>query len=174
MIQGRPNIPRPLDRDVRTEAGHRCAIPTCRATSGLQIHHIEPWATVQEHTFENLILLCANCHSRVTNGEIDRLAIKQYKANLAVVMQRYGDLERRVLEVFGANPQADLIELSGGSEILMWYLLGDGYVVRVPAPNNFMTVTDGAGNATYGKEGYKLTPAGREFIQHWVAADTLD
>lgn len=48
---GRPDMPRPLARAVRTEAGHRCAIPTCRATSGLQIHHIDDWAKVQEHDF---------------------------------------------------------------------------------------------------------------------------
>ena len=57
------------------------------------------YAKVREHTFENLILLCANGHARVTAKEIDTLSVKQFKANLSVVMQRCGDLERRVLEL---------------------------------------------------------------------------
>lgn len=100
MSAGRPGIPRPLARAVRVEAGHRCAIPTCRATSGLQIHHIEDWAKVREHAFENLILLCANCHSRITSGEIDRQSVVAYKANLSILASRYGDLERRILDRF--------------------------------------------------------------------------
>jgi hypothetical protein len=51
----RPPIPAALTRAIRVEAGHRCAIPTCRATSGLQIHHIADWAKVREHTFANLV-----------------------------------------------------------------------------------------------------------------------
>ena len=170
----RPEIPRPLERDVRTEAGHRCAIPTCRATSGLQIHHIVPWAKVQEHTFDNLILLCANCHSRVTNGEIDTLSVRHYKANLSVVSNRYGDLERRVLEIFANNPNHDAIELPGGNDILMWYLLRDGYVVKTAAPSNPFTVTDEFGNEVVGREAYRLTPSGREFVTKWVTAQELE
>jgi 5-methylcytosine-specific restriction endonuclease McrA len=72
MPSGRPAIPRGIDRAVRLEAGHRCAIPTCRATAGLQIHHIKPYARVKAHEFANVILVRSNCHSRITNGEIDR------------------------------------------------------------------------------------------------------
>ena len=79
----RPAIPRQLERDVLVEAGHRCAIPTCKQTP-VQIAHIVPWETVREHTFDNLIALCPNCHDRYDNkGEIDRKAMLQYKANLS-------------------------------------------------------------------------------------------
>jgi hypothetical protein len=40
------------------EAGHRCAIPTCRAAAPLVIDHIVDWAVAKEHGFENLIVLC--------------------------------------------------------------------------------------------------------------------
>lgn len=83
MGTSRPAIPRPLDRQVRVEEGHRCAIPTCRATASLEVHHIVPWSKVKEHVFENLILLCANCHGRVTKREIDTLSVKTYKTMLA-------------------------------------------------------------------------------------------
>ncbi len=79
----RPAIPRQLERDVLVEAGHRCAIPTCKQTP-VEIAHINPWETVREHTFDNLIALCPNCHDRYDKkGEIDRKAMLQYKANLS-------------------------------------------------------------------------------------------
>jgi 5-methylcytosine-specific restriction endonuclease McrA len=59
----RPSIPLPLERDVLMEAGHRCAIPTCKQTP-LEIAHIIPYDNVLKHEFDNLITLCPNCHRR--------------------------------------------------------------------------------------------------------------
>lgn len=87
------------------EAGHRCAIPTCRATT-TEIAHIVPWSQVREHTFENLIALCPNCHSRYDKGEIDRQSMRMYKHNLGLISGRYGDAERRLLDVFVQNSGA--------------------------------------------------------------------
>jgi len=126
LSSGRLDIPRPLAREVRVEAGHRCAIPTCRATSGLQIHHIVAWSRVKEHTFENLILLCAICHARVTNGEIDTSSVKAYKSNLGLLAGRYGDLERRVLEQFVRNPDREMVTVDASHQMLLQYLLDDG------------------------------------------------
>ncbi|WP_425829320.1 HNH endonuclease [Streptomyces fractus] len=81
MPNNRPAIPRELARSILVEAGHRCAIPTCRATT-LEIAHITPWRQVRQHEFENLIALCPNCHTRFDKGEIDRKAMLQYKVNL--------------------------------------------------------------------------------------------
>jgi predicted restriction endonuclease len=71
----RPAIPRPLERDVLMEAGHRCAIPTCHQWP-VEIAHIIPWDQVKEHSFDNLIALCPTCHSRFDKGEIDRRAMQ--------------------------------------------------------------------------------------------------
>ena len=85
MVMGakRPKVPSELRRRVLIEAGHRCAIPTCRSTP-VEIAHIVPWATVRKHEFKNLIALCPTCHTRFDDphGPIDRKAMKQYKANL--------------------------------------------------------------------------------------------
>jgi HNH endonuclease len=43
---------------------------------------MEPYADVRDHTFENLIALCPTCHTRYDSGDIDRLSMKGYKANL--------------------------------------------------------------------------------------------
>jgi hypothetical protein len=70
----RPAIPGQMPRDVLIESGYRCAMPHCRETT-ITIEHIDDWAKLQEHTFHNLIALCANRHLRVTKGEIDKKAI---------------------------------------------------------------------------------------------------
>ncbi|MEW2510425.1 HNH endonuclease signature motif containing protein [Streptomyces sp. NPDC046870] len=83
MSTKRPAIPRELRRRVLIEAGHRCAIPTCRATP-VEIAHITPWAKVKKHEFKNLIALCPTCHTRFDDphNPLDRKAMRQYKANL--------------------------------------------------------------------------------------------
>lgn len=84
--ESRPAIPAELRRQVLVEAGHRCAIHTCRHPA-VDIHHIEPWVTCREHRFENLIALCPNCHRRADAGEIDRKSLSMYKARLAAAFR---------------------------------------------------------------------------------------
>lgn len=82
----RPTIPAELRRRVLVEAGHRCAIHTCRHTD-VDVHHIEPWSKCREHRFENLIALCPNCHRRADLREIDRKSLHMYKARLAAAFR---------------------------------------------------------------------------------------
>ena len=82
----RPPIPEELRRRILVEAGHRCAIQTCQHAADIDVHHIIPWATVKEHTLENLIALCPNCHRRADAGEIDRTALRMYKARLTAAL----------------------------------------------------------------------------------------
>jgi hypothetical protein len=74
----RTPIPASVDRQVRVEAGFRCSMTRCAATSGLEIHHID--GDPSNHDPGNLLLLCAVCHARVTNGEISRMACGMVKA----------------------------------------------------------------------------------------------
>ncbi|MFE7262256.1 HNH endonuclease [Streptomyces sp. NPDC057592] len=99
MAEDRPKIPMEIQRAVLVEAGHRCAIQTCRQTP-VDLAHIQPWAQVRTHTFDNLIALCPTCHRRFDRGEIDRKAMRQYKANLEILNHRYSDLERQLLRMF--------------------------------------------------------------------------
>ncbi|MFF0752006.1 HNH endonuclease [Streptomyces sp. NPDC004267] len=99
MAEGRPDIPTELKRSVLVEAGHRCAIPTCRQTP-VELAHITPWTKAREHTFPNLIALCPTCHTRFDRKEIDRKSMLQYKENLGILNSRYTDVERQVLKVY--------------------------------------------------------------------------
>lgn len=172
MPAGRPSIPKKIERAVLIEAGHRCAIPTCRSTT-TQIAHIKPWAKVKEHNFDNLIALCANCHIRYDRGEIDRLSMLQYKANVGIVNSRYGDLERRVLDYFAMNPKADEVELPGGMQLLLMYLIQDGYLVYGETFRSRGT-SDGLFDFDIAAlQVYRLTEAGRDFVRRWSTAAAL-
>lgn len=88
----RPKIPAELKRRVLCEAGHRCAIHTCRHIE-VEIHHIVPWSQCKDHQYENLIALCPNCHKMAGKGCIDRKSLKIYKANLRQAHDRFSQLE---------------------------------------------------------------------------------
>lgn len=181
MSDGRPAIPRALDRTVRVEAGHRCAIPTCRATSGLQIHHIEEWATVREHSFENLILLCANCHARITAGEIDRRSVTSYKRNLSVLASRYGDLERRIIDRFVSHPDQTEVIVDTSQTLLLDYLIADGLLIyHGPAEGALFFGTgepppdeESTPESHYGPALWGLTDDGRQLVEHVRSAREL-
>lgn len=82
MSDERPSLPADLRRKILLEAGHRCAIPTCQQPL-VEVHHIVPWKSCREHTYDNLIALCPNCHRRAERGEIDRRSLLEYKNRLA-------------------------------------------------------------------------------------------
>ena len=162
-VEGRPAIPRALERAVLMEAGHRCAIPTCQQVP-VEIAHIVPWAQVKNNTFDNLIALCPTCHARYDTKQIDRMAMFQYKANLALVNGRYSDLERRVLKMFVENPDIESVWIEKSLDILMMYLVQDGLVVQDrDIKYHFATGTP-----------YCLTDKGRDFIGRWVNAEELE
>lgn len=138
MVQpdDRPAIPARLKRALFEEAGYRCAIPTCRGTSALEMAHIQPWSKVREHTFENMIVLCAVDHTRFDRGEIPTQSVQAYKRNLALLHGRYSDAERRVLEAFAQMPDGELslngLPIPGGTRYTVMYLLQDGLVMIRP------------------------------------------
>jgi len=164
-----------MRRDVLIESGYRCAIPHCRETT-LDIHHIVDYAKVQEHSFDNLVALCPNCHRRATNGEIDRKAMLQIKANLSILSHRYGELERRYINRQASmGPVAgSLTMLSGGLELLMSNLVEDGIVTQAavqaisigfsqPDVPDFPVVI-----------AFILTSKGQAFIERWAAGKPID
>src|SRR5258708_15613587 len=92
LMDMRLSIPSEVRRRILVEAGHRCAIPTCRYIQ-VDVHHIIPWSKCKEHKYENLIALCPNCHQRADSGEIDRKSLRLYKRNLRFAHDKYSQLE---------------------------------------------------------------------------------
>ena len=156
----RPAIPADLRRRVLVEAGHRCAIPTCRHIQ-VEVHHIVPWATCREHTYHNLIALCPNCHSRADRGDIDRKSLQLYKSNLRFVHDKFSQLEIDVL--FEANS----LELG---QSLDWPPFNHLLIKRI-LDAGFVGISSGGGGGVF-VNGMRVSPdrlfithQGREFLQ---------
>lgn len=167
MPEGRPAIPRALARAVKEEAGHRCAIPTCKATSALEIAHIRPWSEVREHTFDNLIYLCAICHTRYDHGEIERQSMLTYKQNLSVLNSRYSDFERRLLRLLYEAGRGQGAKMNSVDPILFMYLLEDGLLIET-TPDWGLFI-----NGVQPTREWALTDTGWEFCDRWFSGQDL-
>ncbi|MBW3099163.1 HNH endonuclease [Pseudohoeflea coraliihabitans] len=123
----RPPIPAEIRRRVLVEAGHRCAIPTCRYIE-VDIHHIIQWAKCQAHEYDNLIALCPNCHRRADKGEIDRKSLRLYKANLRFAHDKFSQVEIDVLFEVAKLPQGQGAQWPAFNMLLIKRLLDAGYL----------------------------------------------
>jgi hypothetical protein len=168
-------VPAAVKRAVLVEAGHRCAIPTCRATT-TEIAHIVPWATSHDNSFENLIALCPNCHTRYDQKkEIDQLSIKMYKHNLGILNNRYGEFERRLFEILARTGERVFVVGAGG-DILLANAVKDGFFEDKHVQGIGLDIT--------GSNGFKknfpmsftywVTDAGVDFIKRFAAGKGID
>lgn len=166
----RDHIPAEVKRAVLVEAGHRCAIPTCRATT-TEIAHIVPWAKSNDNSFENLIALCPNCHTRFDQKkEIDQQSIRMYKQNLGILNNRYGEFEKRLFEILAKSGERVFVVGAGG-DILVANAVKDGFFEDKHV--------EGAGLEIVGSNGYRknfpmsftfwVTDAGIEFIRRYAS-----
>jgi hypothetical protein len=165
----RDNIPAGIKRAVLVEAGHRCAIPTCRTTT-TEIAHIVPWATSLDNSFENLIALCPTCHTRFDQKrEIDGLSIKAYKHNLGILNHRYGEFERRLFEILAKSKERVFVVGAGG-DILLANAIKDGFFEdkHVDGMNLDITGSNGFRKSFPMTFTYLVTDTGVEFINRYA------
>ena len=157
----RPPIPTELEREVLLEAGHRCAIHTCRQAP-IVVAHIVPWAKCKEHAFDNLIALCPNCHSRFDKGDIDRKSMYAYKHRLLLYTGRFTQFELRVL-VNMKSKKTDEVWILDDLELLLAGLLDSGYLTFT-GHSKPIGAPDGSARRLF-----KLTPDGHKFIDNYVS-----
>lgn len=154
------------------EAGYRCAV--CKTPEPLQIDHIVEWSSVNAHEFENMIVLCANCHARKRNTSdprhINRASLRRMKSNLMLLNGRYSDLERRIIDAFRealAAHQATALSIfiPERLHLLVRYLINDGLVITARYNSSMsMNFPDGT---VLRDDNLKLTltPKGQQFIE---------
>lgn len=170
----REHIPMDIRRAVLVEAGHRCAIPTCRHPT-TEIAHIVPYATSGDNSFENLIALCPNCHTRFDIvRDIDRKSIRMYKRNLAILNSRYGEFERRIFAHIAETGKRILL-VAAGNDISLSNAVKDGLLEEVENQGPQHVLTDEDGNEyrfpmTYV---YEVTDEGMDFIDRYTAGEEL-
>ena len=168
----RPAIPQETKDAVLVEAGHRCGIPTCRVASPIEIAHIVPWAKSQDHSADNLIVLCANCHALQEKGHISRNCLRQYKRNLKVLNSRYNDFEKRIFEhIFDRK----IILLGPGADIQISNAIKDGilfiFEVDLPLGSTQLSVNTNMGRLKFKGPPFRnqflvgISPYGEAFVQ---------
>src|SRR5437899_194166 len=99
---------------VLTEAGYRCAVPTCRNILAIDIHHMVEVAEGGSNGVGNLLPLCPTCHALFHRGTISRDSIYAWKSMLVSLSH-----------AFDANTIDDLLFLST-PEALSLRVSGDG------------------------------------------------
>lgn len=77
-MSGRPDVPEPIKRRLRQEAGFGC----CRCGRPLyDYHHIVEYADEAHFRPEDMMVLCPWCHRLATNGMLDEDEQRQHKAH---------------------------------------------------------------------------------------------
>ncbi len=84
-LRNRVKVPAQVVRDVLTEAGYRCGVPTCRSILAIDLHHIELVAERGSNELSNLLALCPTCHALYHRGTISRESIYAWKAMLVAL-----------------------------------------------------------------------------------------
>ncbi|MGO9353370.1 MAG: HNH endonuclease [Mycobacterium sp.] len=146
---------------VLVEAGHRCAIPTCRHRT-TEIAHIVPESQSRDDTFENLIALCPSCRKK----EIDRQSMRMYKRNLGILNSRYSDFERRVFDQIAESDRRSFI-VEAGLEIALVHAVNDGLLKRV----ELAPVAIQRGESTDYR--YEVTDEGLDFVNRYVRGEDI-
>jgi hypothetical protein len=154
-------VPIGRKRMVLVEAGHRCAIPTCRHPT-TEIAHIVPESEDHDDSFENLIALCPECLTK----KIDRQAIRMYKRNLGILNSRYSDFERRVFDQIAETGRRSFT-VEAGLEIPLLHAVNDGLLKRV----ELAPVAIQRGEPTHYH--YEVTDEGLDFVHRYVCGEDI-
>ena len=108
-------VPTPLESLLFELAGHRCTI--CHAP-WLEIHHIDELGESGETEYDNLIVLCPNCHTRVhlegvpSQDELRHYKLKQEIAYELPIIGRLSQREKALIQNLAQQSPEDQITFS--------------------------------------------------------------
>lgn len=146
---------------VLTEAGYRCAVPTCRGILALDLHHIWEVNAGGGNESSNLIALCPTCHALYHRGTITKDSIYAYKAMLVSLSHAF-DVEAVDRLLFLAECPEDFLVVSGDGLLHFSRILAAGLAtVEMKANNNWNIVTYAV----------NISDKGRQLIEAWRQGD---
>jgi hypothetical protein len=146
---------------VLTEAGYRCAVPTCRQILALDLHHIYQVSENGSDEPSNLIALCPTCHALFHRGTISTDAIYFYKSMLVAITRAF-DLEAVDRLLFLHPLPKDFLIVSGDGLLHFARLVAAGLAsVEMKANNAFQLVTYSV----------NISEKGRHLIEAWRGGD---
>lgn len=150
---------------VLTEAGYRCAVPTCRHPLALDLHHMEEVSAGGSDDVGNLLALCPTCHSLYHRGTIRGESIYAWKSMLITLSRAYSpeciDSLLLLADVGDedTDPMAYFKELkvSGDAVLRLAPLINSGMVT-------YLGQLDDDGQRRYR---ISITPFGRMYVDAW-------
>lgn len=146
---------------VLTEAGYRCAVPTCRHVLALDMHHIWEVSAGGGDDPSNLIALCPSCHALYHRGTISADAIYAYKAMLVAISRAF-DLEAVDRLLFLSPLEKDFLIVSGDGLLHFARLIAGGLTsVELKANNNWQIVTYSV----------NISEKGKQLVEAWRQGD---
>jgi len=118
-------VPNNVMVQVLTEAGYRCAVPTCRTILAIDIHHMVEVADGGGNEPGNLLALCPTCHALFHRGEIVRDSIYAWKCMLVSLSHAFDTATIDDL-LFLATPEASNLRVSGDGVLKFSRLVAAG------------------------------------------------
>lgn len=146
---------------VLTEAGYRCAVPTCRNILALDMHHICEVSAGGGDEPSNLIALCPTCHALYHRGTISEESIYLYKSMLVAITQAF-DLEAIDRLLFLESCDKDFLVVSGDGLLHFSRLIAAGLATAEQKANNNWQIVSYSVN---------ISEKGRLLIEAWKAGD---
>ena len=129
----RKNLTQETKTTVLTEAGYRCAVPTCRGILALDMHHIWEVSAGGGDEPSNLIALCPTCHALYHRGTISADSIYAYKAMLVAISGAF-DLEAIDRLIF-LTKCPDYLLMTGDGLLHFARLIAAGLAEFIPHKN---------------------------------------
>ncbi|MCE2972390.1 MAG: HNH endonuclease [Sediminibacterium sp.] len=144
-----------IKREVLTEAGFRCAVPTCRTILAIDLHHIVEVSDKGSNEAHNLLALCPTCHALHHRGIIPKESIKVWKGMLVSLN---GAFDKATID--------DLLFLYKTSQSLV--LSGDGILkFSKLIAANLAVYTQFFGYGSHINYQVFLTDRGRLLVEAW-------
>jgi HNH endonuclease len=156
----RQAIPQSLRIQVLTEAGYRCAVPTCRNILALDLHHIEEVAEGGTNELGNLIALCPMCHALYTRGIIPRESIYAWKLMLVSLSHAF-DTNTIDDLLFLKTPDIQSLRVSGDGVLKFSRLIAAGLAsFRLTMQNGPLIIYE-----------IGLTEKGERLVDAWMSGN---
>jgi hypothetical protein len=146
---------------VLTEAGYRCAVPTCRGILALDMHHIWEVNAGGGDDPANLVALCPTCHALYHRGTIAAESIYAYKAMLVAISRAF-DLDAIDRLMFLSMLPHDHLVLSGDGVLHFARLIAASLATLELKANNAWQLVTYTVN---------ISDKGRYIVQAWKAGD---
>ena len=100
---------------LQKEAGSRCPICGNEDVGEFQVHHLD--GNPANDAFQNLLLLCPNCHAKFTNGTLT--SEDGYRAKMKLVCEPAGAGTLRQSEIVQINHGDRVVQAAGTVNIRM-------------------------------------------------------